>query len=328
MRTFIFSVATLLAAIVNAQLSAFNPADQPTAPDYALTQNWSTLPFRVDAADDIPKGETWVSDSLKQVDVFYIYPTIYTKGKTWNADLANKKLNKKIDRLPVRYQAGVFNASARVYSPRYRQAELTAFSDTIDGPKALDFAYQDVKRAFLYYMQHYNNGRPVIIASHSQGTHHARRLLGEFFDTTALQKQLVAAYTIGFAFYEKQYHTLKPCTTATQTGCYITWASYRKGYEPGETVLAGDVCINPLTWNLDTIAVDKSKSMGALLLSFNKTYSNNVSAQIHHNILWVHNTMPILSTWKNLHVADYNLFWFDIRNNVKQRIDEFLKHNR
>lgn len=328
MRTFTFSVALLLVAIVNAQLPAFNPADQPAAPDYAKAENWSALPFREDAADDIPKTETWVSDSLKPVDVFYIYPTIYVKGKTWNANLANKKLNKKIDRLPVRYHASVFNASAQVYAPRYRQAELSAFSDTVDGPKALDFAYQDVKRAFLYYLQHYNNGRPIIIASHSQGTHHARRLLREFFDTTTLQKQLVAAYTIGFAFYEAQYKTLKPCTTATQNGCYITWASYRKGYEPGETVLAGDVCINPLTWNRDTIAVDKSKSIGAMLLSFNKIYSNNVSAQIHNNILWVRNTMPILSTWTNLHVADYNLFWYDIRANVKVRVEEYLKRNR
>jgi len=97
MRTFTFSVALLLVAIVNAQLPAFNPADQPAAPDYAKAENWSALPFRADAADDIPKAETWVSDSLKPVDVFYIYPTIYVKGKTWNANLANKKLNKKIE---------------------------------------------------------------------------------------------------------------------------------------------------------------------------------------------------------------------------------------
>ena len=53
---------------------------------------------------------------------------------------------------------------------------------------------EDVKAAFQYYLEHYNNGRPIIIASHSQGTTHAKRLLKEFFDGTALQHQLVAAY--------------------------------------------------------------------------------------------------------------------------------------
>jgi hypothetical protein len=45
-----------------------------------------------------------------------------------------------------------------------------------------------VKTAFLYYLQHYNNGRPIIIASHSQGATHGKRLLKEFFDGKELQK--------------------------------------------------------------------------------------------------------------------------------------------
>ena len=69
------------------QLGAFDPKDQPAAPDYSLEKNWSALPFHFDAADVIPSSETWKSDSLKNVDVFYIYPTVYMSGKTWNADL-------------------------------------------------------------------------------------------------------------------------------------------------------------------------------------------------------------------------------------------------
>ena len=74
-------LAILLSAVcVQAQLGAFNANDQPPAPDYSLEKNWSALPFRTDAADAIPKTETWVNDSLKAVDVFYIYPTLYMKG--------------------------------------------------------------------------------------------------------------------------------------------------------------------------------------------------------------------------------------------------------
>jgi hypothetical protein len=303
----------------------FDPAKQPAAPDYSLPANWSALPFRNDAADAIPDDEKWISDSLKDVDVFYIYPTMYMVGKTWNEDLSNKKLNKSIDNKPVKYQASVFNASCRVYVPRYRQAIIKAFYSKENGEKALDFAYQDVKRAFQYYLDHYNNGRPIIIASHSQGTHHARRLLKEFFDSTALQSKLVAAYVVGFGFDESMYKSLKPCNNATQTGCYITWASFKKGFNAPKSGLYNTVCINPVTWNRDTVDVDQSKSMGAILLDFNKKYDGACETQIHNNYLWVNAHLPIVGAWTVLHVADYNLFWYDIRKNVHDRVLAYLK---
>jgi alpha-beta hydrolase superfamily lysophospholipase len=62
----------------------------------------------------------------------------------------------------------------------------------------VDLAYADVKAAFQYYLAHYNEGRPIIIAGHSQGTAHATRLLHEFFEhDPKLRRQLVAAYLIG-----------------------------------------------------------------------------------------------------------------------------------
>lgn len=301
----------------------FDAAKQPAALDYSKPLSWSTLPFRQDAADFIPESEQWVNDSLKDVDVFYIYPTIYMNGKTWNADATKKKLNNKIDKYPVKYHGSVFNASARVYTPRYRQAIIKAFYQKEEGTKALAFAYQDVKKAFQYYLEHYNNGRPIIIASHSQGTYHARTLLGEFFDTTNLRHRLVAAYTIGFAMYDTMYTNLKPCSNENQTGCYITWASYKKGIKPLLTDLAGDVIINPLTWTQDDVEVDASKSKGGILLNMNKKYYNG--AQIHDNVLWVKTKTPIIRSMTNMHVADYNLFWYDIRQNVQHRINLFWK---
>jgi hypothetical protein len=87
--------------------------------------------------------------------------------------------------LPVQFQASPFNQVARVYAPSYRQGIIKCFYDTTGtGEEALNFAYADVKRAFEYYMAHYNNGRPVIIASHSQGTRHARQLLERLFRHT------------------------------------------------------------------------------------------------------------------------------------------------
>jgi hypothetical protein len=304
------------------KLAAFQDDLQPSPPDYSLPEYWSALPFRKDAADFLPAGETWIDDQQKLVDVFYIYPTLYMKGKTWNADIQNKQLNHRIDHFPVKYQASVFNRSARVFAPRYRQAIVQSFYDTTgNGKLALDFAYEDVKHAFQYYLKHYNQGRPIIIASHSQGTHHARKLLKDFFDNDSMKTRLVCAYTIGFQMYKNDYSILIPCTEATQTGCYITWSTFREGHEPpADSKLIGDVCINPLTWKTDTLPAE---GRGSILLNLKKKKPFKTKARIHKSYLWVKTSTPIVQTWNNMHLVDINLFWHDIRKNVEERINQW-----
>lgn len=331
MRTPLFCTFLLLINLIAAQPATFIAADQPPAPDYSLEKNWAALPFRQDSADDIPSFEHWISDSLKNADVFFIYPTIYLTGKTWNEDVNDKALNKRVDSKTIKYQASVFNASCRVYAPRYRQAALKSFygksgQARATGDEALDFAYQDVKRAFEYYLQHYNNGRPIILASHSQGSLHARKLLHDFFDNNPeLRHRLVCAYVVGFGITDTMFQNLKPCGNSGETGCYVTWASFKYGYEPVNSPLYGNICVNPVTWNSDTVYVDASKSIGSLLLSFNKEYPHACATQIHHHHLWVQTSLPFLRRMRNLHIADYNLFWFDIRKNVADRVQSFMK---
>lgn len=302
----------------------FVAADQPPAPDYSLTKHWSALPFHNDKADVIPKSENWVSDSLKEVDVFYIYPTLYSKGKTWCADVNDQKLNKRLDKLPVQFQASPFNQVARVYAPRYRQGIIKCFYDTTGtGEEALNFAYADVKRAFEYYMAHYNNGRPVIIASHSQGTRHARQLLKDYFDTPKMKQQLVCAYIIGFGVFPEWYSVLTPCNQSAETNCYITWASFKRGYVPEKgSMLVGKTCVNPISWTTDTLSATTS---GGMLLSVKAKKRFKTTAQIHNNYLWVKTNAPFVQTWKVLHLMDYNLYWMDIRKNVAFRVAEYLK---
>lgn len=312
------------------KLPPFDVNRIPTAPDYGNEKYWSALPFRQDAADVIPNTETWVSDSLKQVDVFYIYPTIFTKGKEWNADLADEKLNQRIDEKPVRYQASVFNATCRVYAPRYRQAIVDVFfkDSLMDSEKALELAYSDVKAAFEYYLKHYNQGRPIIIAGHSQGSWHTRRLLREYFDNTALQKQLVAGYIIGYNVREDMYKVLRRCTDADNTGCYVTWMSYKTGHMPEWKITKDTEGVNPLTWSTAPGTAEASLSKGAILLNFNKPRVGKTSAALEMKggqILAVKTQMPVARLMNNMHILDYNLFWYDIRENVRQRVEAYLQ---
>ncbi len=299
-------------------------------PDYSLTSSWSALPFQEDFADEIPRGETWVSDALKTVDVFFVYPTIYNKGKQWTADIEDEKLNKKIDKSAIRFQASPFNRDARVYAPRYRQAILHSFiDDTGNGKQALDFAYQDVKNAFDYYLENYNDGRPIILASHSQGTYHARRLLDEYFDDPLKKQQLVCAYLVGFSVEEENLQHIPICEAKDDLHCYVTWASYRRGFQPKfkphiYDFIMGEQSVNPVTWTLDTIPV---QSEGGILLNIQKKKRFKSEVQVKDNILWVKTKTPVVRYWNNLHVMDFNLFWHNIRENVSDRVGAYWDEN-
>lgn len=304
---------------VSQRLPAFKASDQPPPPDYSKPEHWSALPFRTDAADALPFGEESAPDEAKEVDVFYVYPTIYGKGRTWNADVNNQKLNRKIDKLPVKFQASVFNHVGRVYAPRYRQGIIKCFSDTTANSRmALDFAYSDVKKAFEYYLKHYNQNRPFFIASHSQGSLHLRRLLAEVIDKDEmLRKKMVAAYVVGFGIFPENYEQIGVCTSPDDINCFLTWSTFKSNFHPAtDSKLVGNVCVNPITWRLDSSGVSGGSG---ILLSLKRKKAYKTSARINNRYLWVKTNTPFVRSWKNLHLVDYNLFWFNIRNNVKQR---------
>jgi hypothetical protein len=306
------------------------------APDYSDQDYWAASPFKQDPSDELPRDlQPSEKDSL--ADVFFIYPTSYTdlkKPDGWNADIDDAEINAKTDKRAILYQASVFNKYCRIFSPRYRQANLDAFytNKKDSAQAALDLAYSDVKKAFEYYLQHYNDGRPIIIASHSQGTWHAGRLLKEFFEGKPLQQQLVCAYIIGLPVFTNYFSTLKPCTDAASTGCFVSWRTFEQGYESPyvKKEMRKAYVVNPLTWTMDDGLAPASLNKGAVLRNFNKVIPGLVHAQIHGNILWVNKPKffgSIFLKTKNYHIADYNLFYENIRENVGTRIKSFLAKN-
>ena len=307
-------------------------------PDYSSLDYWAAHPDKKDPSDSIPLPlrEGYHPDST--VDVFFVYPTTYTdkqKSLGWNAAIDNAELNAKTDYSSILYQASVFNEAGRVYAPRYRQANFYCYfpktaSDTTQALAAFELAYEDVKAAFLYYMQHNNKGRPIIIASHSQGTTHTKRLLKEFFDGKALQKQLVAAYLAGMQVEPDYFTSIQPCNTPDQTGCFCSWRTFREGYKPDYIVSEKDTAIvtNPLTWDKHKPEAERSANPGGLLLNFNKLIKGVTNAKVNSGVLWTekpHFFGNLLFTTRNYHVADINLFYKSIRDNAKLRVAAFPK---
>jgi hypothetical protein len=302
-------------------------AGSKAAPDYADLYYWASHPLKHDAADSIPAFlQNEKKDTL--ADVFFLHPTTYTGAMAdgeWNADVNNEKLNTHTDNRTILNQATIFNGSCKVYAPRYRQAHLRAFF-TFNNPsaaKAFDIAYDDLKRAFEYYLKHYNNGRPIIIASHSQGSLHAVRLLQEFFDGQPLQKQLVCAYVVGWNIKPTDLVHIPLGATADATGCYLAWRSYKKGASDWVVKMenGNGVCVNPLTWTTTPGWASSELHKGMVGKDFNTLLKQQVSAGIdeQYKILGVeiNGNSDGLGLVNNYHIADYNLFYMNVRENVR-----------
>jgi hypothetical protein len=308
-------------------------ADNPAPIDYSKLENWAAHPDKNDPSDSVP--EPLIPGSIKDtgVDVFFLHPTTLTsaRDKKWNGDIHDSALNAKTDASTILFQASAFN-ECRVFAPRYRQAHIRAYysRDTVSARDAFDLAYGDLKAAFQYYLDHYNHGRPIIIASHSQGTSHAKRLLKEFFENGPLKDRLVAAYIIGMAIPGDYFTGLPTCADSTSTGCVIGWRTYKRGTEPHSVQEEGSpsLVVNPLTWTTTDEYAPRSLNRGAVLTKFNKLFPAITDAQIHGGILWVHRPHfpgSFLIRTSNYHIGDINLFYLNIRDNVRTRIRYFEK---
>ena len=105
---------------------------------------------------------------------------------------------------------------------------LQGYKNPVNGIKALDFAYQDVKKAFKYYLNHLNKGNKIIIAAHSQGTNHAERLLKEYIlNTDSISEKVIFAHLIGMPI-EEFSSTFKHCENPYELNCFVSWRTFYK----------------------------------------------------------------------------------------------------
>lgn len=336
--TFIFLVLLLPACsekVYNVK-DDFSTSPVPPAPDYAKQEHWASLPDKSDAADSVPKkSDLSAMQYAAKADVFFVHPTIFT-GKPansfhWNADVNDEKLNEQIQLGTILNQASVFNGSCRIYAPYYRQAHLYAFytDNKAVGAKALELAYQDVKAAFEYYLTYFNQGRPIVIASHSQGSYHAERLLKDFFDGKELNKQLVVAYLVGRAIKPDAFTTIHPSEKPDEVGVWASWNTFVRNYYPQnyELYFKESLSTNPLLWNSSETFATKELNRGGVGPRF--TYAPQLAdAQNHKGMLWINKPYikgRIFLRTKRWHYADINLFYMNLRENVELRTEKFLQ---
>ncbi|MFK7932794.1 MAG: DUF3089 domain-containing protein [Saprospiraceae bacterium] len=315
-------------------IGSYQNQQRPSNPDYSNPDHWAALPTKNDAADLTPANLADQQDEA-EIDVFFMYPTIYTGGEKyqtgWNAPIDNPEFNADVDDGTIQFQASSFNGAGKIYAPRYRQAHINAYfnKDTVSAKAAFDLAYQDLKMAFQYYLDNYNNGRPIIIAAHSQGTIHGKTLVKEFFDGTPLQKQLVAAYLVGIPVDKDHFEHINPCQYSTETGCFLTWQTWKRGTFPDDHDPQNNVAVtNPLSWTIDESYAPASMNKGGVLYNFEKIHPALTDAEIQNGVLWAQKPQffgSIFFTRDNYHIGDYNLYYLNIRENAEARAAAFIE---
>lgn len=321
-------ISVLFVGCSTAKIVPFAAENSPTTPDYALEKNWAVLP------DSYPDEliEVVGKQPEKEVDVFFIYPTLFSdkKDPAWNADITKPEIRNEVVALSVVNQASAFAAAGNLYVPFYRQAHYRVFDAKLRGiaGDTWEIAYSDVKRAFDYYLKHFNKGRGIIIAGHSQGSMHASKLLKDYFDGTALESQLVAAYLPGAAIEPLYYQSLDILDSPEEIGGVVSWNTYKAGKLPKryENYYKGRLTVNPITW--DTQANTTFEQHKGLLYYDKAIYENSIEIERIDGMIWA--SLPkvpkrfFMSFIKNYHAFDINLFWKDISLNAAARSKQWV----
>ena len=261
--------------LLTASLFAVQASTSTSAPDYNVPANWLCLPgkygagkpdictepLKTTALNPNGYGSSGLSEVAKDpgIDCFIVYPTV-SRDAGMNSDLNPGGGEEKAS---VVSQFARFSGACRPYVPMYRQMTLgavTAAAAGADVTAPAVLAYGDVRNAFRYYMANYNKGRPYVLIGHSQGSLMLQRLIEHEIEGKAPAKLMKLAIIPGFNVLVPQgklvggtFKSTPVCSKPGETGCVMTWVSFREknapppgaifGYadKPGMTV----ACTNP-----------------------------------------------------------------------------------
>jgi hypothetical protein len=270
------------AALIAAATATAQPNASAAAPDYSKDSTWLCLPGRKDVCSTpLPTtalnpngyGSTDASTVAKDppIDCFYVYPTV-SSDPGLNSDLNSGREEK----LAAETQFARFASVCRPFAPVYRQMTIgavAAYAGGVDITQAAALAYSDVLAAWRNYLATRNHGRPFVLIGHSQGSLMLQMLIArEIESNPAVASRMKLAIISGYDLLVPQgklvggtFKKTPLCSHPGETGCLMTWTSFREknvppsgaifGYadQPGMTV----GCVNPaLPGSRDWVRLD------------------------------------------------------------------------
>jgi hypothetical protein len=315
-------------------------------------ENGIVLPPK--AGDDITPTDysdpnNWIetqTDGTHDVDLFYLYPTAWSRneGEPYLAEIDNASMRTRAPVIEAQNTAA-FRDSANVYAPFYRQ------NDAVWGlrltPEELQeyfrgAPYADAVAAFQYYLDNYNNGKPFILASHSQGSSVMNAILQLYMaEHPDVYERMIAAYVIGYSVTKdslKEYPHLKFAESATDTGVIISWNTEMPGVtERNPVILEGALAINPISWTRDETPASAEQNLPSRVFAEDDTDATKYTDYEHYAdaTLDVSRGVVTCSTinpdewslpgaigWPKgvYHGGDYELYFHSLKKNVADRI--------
>lgn len=256
-------------ALANGAL-AQAPAAAAAPNDYGKPESWLCLPGRQDAcavdqtttvvqADGKTSIEPFKAAANPDFDCFYVYPTVST-DPGGNSDMVIDPAERRV----AEQQLARFASQCRLFAPMYRQVTLAALRAVMLGQPSPGnglLAYGDVRDAWRWYLANENKGpngkaRGVVLIGHSQGARLLLDLLKHEVDGQPAQKRMISALILGMnapVDAQGNYGSIPLCTKADQSGCLVTYVSFRETSPPPPNSRFGKTddqgrragCVNP-----------------------------------------------------------------------------------
>jgi hypothetical protein len=305
------------------------------SPQYARAGNWLARP----------------AHPTKKVDVFYLVGTSYFKTSPSEPVISTINDPGMVAGAKTAFaeQGTAFDTVANVYAPYYRQADaVTVLSSPLATQNRIigGTPTHDATAAFAYYIEHYNHGRPFILAGHSQGSNVLLFLLSGYLKQhPAVYRRMIAAYVIGYGVthsYLAQNPQLRFATDANDTGVIMSWNTEAPGLTITNPVVnPGSIAINPITWTRSEQPASAAQSLGSLLpnaagkLVKVKHYANARVDKSRGTIVCSTCSVSLYAPGTPggfpkgiFHTHDYPFYYFDLRHNAANRIQHYLSTHK
>lgn len=301
----------------------------PAQPDYADSRYWYQCPT---------EGE-------KPADVFYVVPTCIWDWVTASGDTCHymnpldPSQRKAVDRSEYLGYA-LFSKSCRFYAPYYRQITMESWmQETDEVERRYQVAHQDIISAFRYYMDNLNQGRPFILAGHSQGAKAVIELLKHTL-TADEHERLVAAYAFGFTVSQEEldrYPYLRPASDSIDTQALICYNSVSRPEAASPLFANNRTIINPLNWRTDETPATPAENLGSVFFHADQssdtlfqTVGARIDLSIHTLIIeglddeaYFIPSIQSLFPKGNYHVQEINLYFLNLQRNLERRIHAY-----
>jgi len=307
--------------------------------DYSQAENWLDVPAAM-VKDGVL--DATAADSLKAVDVFYIYPTVTGfRPETEVCDMTDTMMIAGAQ-MVRQIQTGVFDESCNVFMPIYRQISMPKPGS--DYRAIIDYVSKfDATDALDYYLTNLNQGRPFILAGHSQGASVLIALLENYMTKhPEALKRMVAAYPIGFAVTKDWLAKtgLKFAEGATDTGVIVSWNTEGPANlkEKNMTLAEGGISINPINWKRDDTYADVKENLGSLNVEGKLVTPGLADARVdtvrgsvvvttiaNKELYAIPADGAVMFGPESYHLHDYGFFFNNLKQNVADRIKAFVE---